>query len=237
MRSSAATARRCSSSRATSARRSRGIRPGSPRRTSAGRTRSEEHTSELQSQSNLVCRLLLEKKKKKTYTNCEGRAVTSNSLLRLKISSLFCVGSRSVPLLSVASASYNWVLSLGWTRIARTSEIKLPRAQHHVPASHPPEPGDTCTYQHEQTYHHPKTYVDAQPSLFLFSPPAAHLRFLFFFFLIIRRPPRSTLFPYPTLSRSSLTPVARNRRPHVCFKSCTRTRLKPSCAGRPSSCW
>src|SRR2546430_8446098 len=31
--------------------------------------RSEEHTSELQSQSNLVCRLLLEKKKKKTKTN------------------------------------------------------------------------------------------------------------------------------------------------------------------------
>src|SRR5688572_32445235 len=35
--------------------------------TSAARSsrRSEEHTSELQSQSNLVCRLLLEKKKKK----------------------------------------------------------------------------------------------------------------------------------------------------------------------------
>src|SRR2546430_13469023 len=31
-----------------------------------GAFRSEEHTSELQSQSNLVCRLLLEKKKKKT---------------------------------------------------------------------------------------------------------------------------------------------------------------------------
>src|SRR5256886_6891562 len=31
--------------------------------------RSEEHTSELQSQSNLVCRLLLEKKKTKTTTN------------------------------------------------------------------------------------------------------------------------------------------------------------------------
>src|SRR2546430_12051049 len=30
--------------------------------------RSEEHTSELQSQSNLVCRLLLEKKKKKHTT-------------------------------------------------------------------------------------------------------------------------------------------------------------------------
>src|SRR2546430_5617144 len=31
-------------------------------------TRSEEHTSELQSQSNLVCRLLLEKKKKNNNT-------------------------------------------------------------------------------------------------------------------------------------------------------------------------
>src|SRR2546430_6164357 len=29
--------------------------------------RSEEHTSELQSQSNLVCRLLLEKKKERSY--------------------------------------------------------------------------------------------------------------------------------------------------------------------------
>src|SRR2546427_8524172 len=32
-------------------------------------SRSEEHTSELQSQSNLVCRLLLEKKKKMKYNN------------------------------------------------------------------------------------------------------------------------------------------------------------------------
>src|SRR5256886_7812770 len=32
-----------------------------------GTARSEEHTSELQSQSNLVCRLLLEKKKKKQH--------------------------------------------------------------------------------------------------------------------------------------------------------------------------
>src|SRR5688572_32045836 len=32
--------------------------------------RSEEHTSELQSQSNLVCRLLLEKKKNTPYVLC-----------------------------------------------------------------------------------------------------------------------------------------------------------------------
>src|SRR2546427_1211536 len=37
----------------------------------AARVRSEEHTSELQSQSNLVCRLLLEKKKKKNKTSTE----------------------------------------------------------------------------------------------------------------------------------------------------------------------
>src|SRR2546430_10256942 len=37
-------------------------------------TRSEEHTSELQSQSNLVCRLLLEKKKKRVVgENTKGR--------------------------------------------------------------------------------------------------------------------------------------------------------------------
>src|SRR5688572_19965543 len=35
--------------------------------------RSEEHTSELQSQSNLVCRLLLEKKKKKKKRTCKQK--------------------------------------------------------------------------------------------------------------------------------------------------------------------
>src|SRR3712207_7069232 len=34
-----------------------------------GRGRSEEHTSELQSRQYLVCRLLLEKKKKKSHPN------------------------------------------------------------------------------------------------------------------------------------------------------------------------
>src|SRR5438309_7654740 len=34
--------------------------------------RSEEHTSELQSQFHLVCRLLLEKKKNESYYNYEG---------------------------------------------------------------------------------------------------------------------------------------------------------------------
>src|SRR2546430_6037020 len=39
--------------------------------------RSEEHTSELQSQSNLVCRLLLEKKKKKKQFSHQHKYLTS----------------------------------------------------------------------------------------------------------------------------------------------------------------
>src|SRR5690606_40916357 len=63
--------RRCGGSRAP-------VRPGPPRRSETvgqparpvhcrtrGWCRSEEHTSELQSRENLVCRLLLEKKNKK----------------------------------------------------------------------------------------------------------------------------------------------------------------------------
>src|SRR2546422_6874150 len=45
---------------------------GAPDRARAGRAhRSEEHTSELQSRLHLVCRLLLEKKKKLIITNKE----------------------------------------------------------------------------------------------------------------------------------------------------------------------
>src|SRR5256885_8817554 len=43
---------------------------GRQSRRAPGRDRSEEHTSELQSPCNLVCRLLLEKKKKKEKKTC-----------------------------------------------------------------------------------------------------------------------------------------------------------------------
>src|SRR2546430_5825256 len=64
---------RCSSSRRSFCSSSDGAKPpsrspslrssSSRRKRSVSSSRSEEHTSELQSQSNLVCRLLLEKKK------------------------------------------------------------------------------------------------------------------------------------------------------------------------------
>src|SRR2546427_2852776 len=47
-----------------------------------GTARSEEHTSELQSQSNLVCRLLLEKKKNKRRGVAKGHSdVISSDVL------------------------------------------------------------------------------------------------------------------------------------------------------------
>src|SRR2546430_9355281 len=50
---------------------------GRCRRRPASPKRSEEHTSELQSQSNLVCRLLLEKKKRgEGHTHVRGSHTT-----------------------------------------------------------------------------------------------------------------------------------------------------------------
>src|SRR5215469_4494475 len=96
------------------------------------RMRSEEHTSELQSRRDLVCRLLLEKKKK-----CSPAAVmwTIDTVARK-------LGVR--------------IVTAGWGSMVR----------------HPlqvPEPPGVVT--------------------------------VMLFFLMIRRPPRSTLFPYTTLFR------------------------------------
>src|ERR1022692_4219416 len=97
------------------------------------RSRSEEHTSELQSPCNLVCRLLLEKKK------------TSQRL-----------GGADPPA----------------TRNRAADALRVGISPH-----------DPLPVRHETQANR----ADAH----------AH----FFFFLMIRRPPRSTLFPYTTLFR------------------------------------
>src|ERR1022692_2031039 len=97
--------------------------------------RSEEHTSELQSPCNLVCRLLLEKKKK----------------------------SHRLPGAPVSLR--RWLLSAAGV-------------DPHAPAW-PPQS-------------RPRTVR------LVF---AAQMASIFVFFLMIRRPPRSTLFPYTTLFR------------------------------------
>src|SRR5215813_14319230 len=59
--------------------------------------------------------------------------------------------------------------------------------------------------------------------------PSSALCFcFFFFFLMIRRPPRSTLFPYTTLFRSADARYCRNAR----SVTCRNVRREPGSAGR-----
>src|ERR1039457_713781 len=107
----------------------------SPIGCSAPRPRSEEHTSELQSPCNLVCRLLLEKK------TCEWAAE------RAKIDE----------------------------HMRATSGVSTIVYRPHAPPECRCEPSSLSTVS----------------SAF----------YSLFFFLMIRRPPRSTLFPYTALFR------------------------------------
>src|SRR2546430_6832908 len=77
--------------------------------------RSEEHTSELQSQSNLVCRLLLEKKKKRQFDALEGPPRQADSRLL------------SSPLRQPASVLHPFQLSVDQTY---AHPLCLPRSPH-----------------------------------------------------------------------------------------------------------
>src|SRR2546421_1225079 len=50
-------------------------------RAGVGHVRSEEHTSELQSRSDIVCRLLLEKKKKTSYIDGVLSSDSTNTII------------------------------------------------------------------------------------------------------------------------------------------------------------
>src|SRR2546430_12186741 len=78
-----------------------------------GGIRSEEHTSELQSQSNLVCRLLLEKKKKPSHqhTSTFHRATTTSRKLY------------TLPSQSMAPCSRSTSMSPSWPTHLRVSPL------------------------------------------------------------------------------------------------------------------
>src|SRR5256885_4427907 len=74
-----------------------GTRGLAARRAGAGRRRSEEHTSELQSPCNLVCRLLLEKKKRTSIPHPKAHISSPNeelhyhpAALTARVASLLC---------------------------------------------------------------------------------------------------------------------------------------------------
>src|SRR5438132_7047510 len=62
-------------------------RPKPPFGSAPRNDRSEEHTSELQSHSDLVCRLLLEKKKTENSSRSSACAASSNQTTRVHIRS------------------------------------------------------------------------------------------------------------------------------------------------------
>src|SRR3982751_6566535 len=122
------------------------------------RWRSEEHTSELQSRSDLVCRLLLEKKKNNVF-------LADVTCITLLITSIFADTRTAVQVMISSVVVYNC---------------------------------PTFSYVCNRNI---------------------------FFFLMIRRPPRSTLFPNTTLfrSRNRLPPrrlALRHRLPRVYRRKC-----------------
>src|SRR6266704_1132868 len=135
--------------------------PVSRRRCSTA-SRSEEHTSELQSRFDLVCRLLLEKKKK-----------ASARCARDKIRTVVA-------------------------RCRKRHPPGLPRARYR--------------------FHR------------VFSPHSP-----FFFFLMIRGPPRSTLFPYTTLFRSAASRWRATRPITACTGRPTMRRSRPWAPDRKST--
>src|SRR5690606_29411900 len=123
---------------------------------------SEEHTSELQSRENLVCRLLLEKK---TYDDTalpigHGQTISQPWVVARMTEALFADGAQPKKVLEVGTGSgYQGAilaaLGLEVYTVERIGELLR----------------------------------------------TARKRFRVLFFIMIRRPPRSTLFPYTTLFR------------------------------------
>src|SRR2546430_5726868 len=93
-------------------------RPPSSTGVSAQPSRSEEHTSELQSQSNLVCRLLLEKKKKQEKAKVFNRQAVATANARYQsLDSGFrqygsCAQFLSCETIAVARSYYGQVIDL-----------------------------------------------------------------------------------------------------------------------------
>src|SRR5256885_8040871 len=104
---------------------SRPLRPSSAAKAAVSRTtraavaRSEEHTSELQSPCNLVCRLLLEKKKKNVeqlgFPPAHGKGVTLYDIMPItsELIDLLCLRISSVEheYESASSCSYASILA------------------------------------------------------------------------------------------------------------------------------
>src|SRR2546430_1759328 len=164
--------------------------------------RSEEHTSELQSQSNLVCRLLLEKKKKHNSSGCICNRTLLNIKLR-KCSSMIITIMMSYVSFKMSNKSYSVKIicsndrldkkSITTLRIIRRSAINTNsnRIQKLI-----------INFTNTIIKLHFNNSFTRLNNNSRFNTNVNLIFFFFFFFLMIRPPPSSPLFPTPPLSRS-----------------------------------
>src|SRR5690349_21541586 len=148
--------------------------------TAAMARRSEEHTSELQSRRELVCRLLLEKKKSWAgrWRSRASRSASDNPPMRHVHSAA-----------SLHGGTYSHAVVDG-DRVSVSGQIAADR---------PGGPGTADIETETRTCM--ELLVAVLAELGLTFADVVMVR-VFIFFLMIRHPPRSTLFPYTTLFRS-----------------------------------
>src|SRR5688572_26135360 len=149
--------------------------------------RSEEHTSELQSQSNLVCRLLLEKKKKRFITSAESDLQENIMHLVLArprgVEGFGGPGTKGLSLFLVPKHHFDH--QTGELNGERNG-LYVTNVEHKMGI----KVSNTC----ELTFGDPQVGGVEPARGWLLGE-------VHFFFLMMRRPPRSTLFPYTTLFR------------------------------------
>src|SRR5256884_118499 len=172
------------------------------RRTAPWRQRSEEHTSELQSRLHLVCRLLLEKKKiQMSLSFGQNGEIAATSRLILLIARV-AFSTVSSPLIRCTQYGY-----LAIDQSSGGQAHRVDATSEHAKCE--TESSDAATGIASP----PRSSVRTVIGLMISSgnssdgwwptfPYALCLEHSFFFFLMIRRPPRSTLFPSTTLFRS-----------------------------------
>src|SRR5260221_578382 len=165
------------------------------------RARSEEHTSELQSHSDFVCRLLLEKKppcarssSARSPPPCPSASPSpASTTCRTPTSSSSSCPTRSPAAKPAPSPCAPGPPAWGPPPAPRPRPIHTPHADRLFKPLTAARLDNTLDYEYRRLTTVELLIIDD----FALQPLTPAL-----FFLMIRRPPRSTLFPYTTLFRS-----------------------------------
>src|SRR2546429_159628 len=175
--------------------------------------RSEEHTSELQSRLHLVCRLLLEKKKKREIINYVlpfsvfffFNDTATTEIYTLSLHDALPISSAGVqPGLRPDDAAGIVVAVRIAPPLCDPSAADVPAGWAAGRLLDGIEVGDRKSTRLNSSHGYISYAVFCLKKKKKEKSSTTYFLFLFFFFLMIRRPPRSTLFPYTTLFRSRL---------------------------------